>query len=183
MVVGSPALYRRRIDDRAPMGDSRQEQIRDACRRGFTLIELLMIVVILGLLAALVIPQFTNSSDDAARVAFITSGRTFVEAARRYHLDHGEYPEDAGSGFLPDGFGLYVQSNRWVGGTPIGGVWDSVNNTFGTTSAMGVHFNGAGESRDDAYMQQIDDAVDDGDLATGWFQKLGGNRYYFIVAP
>lgn len=34
-------------------------------RRGFTLIEILIVVVILGILAAVVVPQFTNAADDA----------------------------------------------------------------------------------------------------------------------
>jgi prepilin-type N-terminal cleavage/methylation domain-containing protein len=171
-----------RFEDHAPMPYSREERIRYARRRGFTLIELLFVVVILGLLAALVIPQFRDSSDQAARAAFVTSGRIFVEAAKRYRLDTGEYLEDAGSGFLPNGFGLYVQESRWVGGTTIGGVWDSAYNRFGITSAVGVHFNGVGETRQDPYMQEIDAVIDNGDLQTGWFRKLAGGRYYYIIA-
>ena len=74
-----------------------------------------------------------------------------------------------------------MQQNKWEGGTPIGGVWDAENNSFGLTSSIGVHFNGMGKTRDDAYMQQIDAAMDDGDLATGGFRKIAGDRYYMVV--
>ena len=155
---------------------------RRAAATGFTLIEILVVVVILGLLAGIVIAQFVDSRKDAEQTAFVSSGRIFAEAAVRFHLDTGSYPEDSSSGDLPAGFEDYITPNQWVGGTPIGGVWDSENNSFGIISAMGVHFNGTGATRDDAYMQEIDAVVDNGDLATGFFRKIAGDRYYFIVA-
>ena len=151
-------------------------------RQGFTLIEILIVVVILGILASIVIAQFRNASDDAVRATFLINGKTFVEAAMRFQLDTGQFLEDSSSGALPAGFEQYVQAEKWVGGTPIGGVWDAELNSFGITSALGVHFNGSGATRDDAYMAQIDAAVDDGDLATGSFRKIAGDRYYFIIA-
>ena len=39
--------------------------IRSNARKAFTLIEILIVVVILGILAAVVIPQFTNAADEA----------------------------------------------------------------------------------------------------------------------
>jgi len=54
-------------------------------------------------------------------------------------------------------------------------------NSFGITSALGVHFND-GTNPGDAYMQEIDQIYDDGNLATGGFQKIAVNRYYFIIA-
>ena len=155
---------------------------RFARDRGFTLIELLIVMVIMGVLASLVIAQFRDSKDDAARTAFVSSGRTFIEAAQRYQLDNGDFPEDSASGSLPAGFGDYVQSNYWEGGTPIGGVWDSEKDSFGITSGVGVHFDGTGDPRDDTYMQQVDRSIDDGDLGSGGFQKIADDRYYFIVA-
>ncbi|MHC4767826.1 MAG: type II secretion system protein [Planctomycetota bacterium] len=157
-------------------------QIRLGNRYGFTLIELMFVIVILGVLASIVLGQFRDMTGDAGKSAFMTSGRIFTQAAMRFHLDNGEYPENAGSGVLPAGFGSYVQANRWEGGTPIGGVWDSENNSFGIVSAVGVHFDGTGDTRDDAFMQEIDANLDDGDLGTGGFRKIDADRYYFIVA-
>jgi prepilin-type N-terminal cleavage/methylation domain-containing protein len=149
---------------------------------GFTLIEMLIVMVIMGVLVSIVIAQFRDSTEDAARTAFVASGRSFIEAAQRFQLDHGEFPESAASGILPDGFGDYIQANYWEGGTPIGGVWDAERDSFGITSGVGVHFNGVGDTRDDAYMEEVDRSVDDGDLTTGGFRKLADDRYYFIVA-
>jgi len=39
--------------------------MRSRIRRAFTLVEILIVVVILGILAAIVVPQFTNASEDA----------------------------------------------------------------------------------------------------------------------
>ena len=147
---------------------------------GFTLIEILIVLTLLGILAAIVIAQITNFTEDVERQAFITSGRTFAEAAERFNLDNGIYPEDSASGALPAGFGDYITYNQWEGGTPIGGVWDS-DHDFGISSAIGVHFDGTGATRDDAYMQEIDSAVDNGDLSTGFFRKLANERYYFVL--
>ncbi len=153
-----------------------------AYRTGFTLIEILIVVVILGILASIVVAQFVDMSDGARQTTFIGNGQTFRAQAVVFELNTGEYPENSASGVLPQGFGYYVQHTNWVGDTPIGGVWDSERNSFGITSCIGVHFNGVGETRDDAYMQQIDEITDDGDLATGAFRKIAADRYYFIVA-
>lgn len=154
---------------------------KPSARRGFTLVEILIVVVILGILASIVVPQFANASDESRRQAFISELRVFVEAAEYYAAREGRYVPDGSSGQCPPEFAAYVDADEFQAGTPIGGVWDTEYNDTGVTSAVGVHFNNAGETQTDAYMILIDEIFDDGDLNTGVFQKLAANRFYAVI--
>jgi general secretion pathway protein G len=149
-------------------------------RRAFTLIEILVVVLILGLLAAIVIPQFSDFTGETRRAAFVSSAQIFVAAAKRYELDYGEYPE-ARNGELPDGFGDYIESNKWEQATPIGGKWEAELNTGGVRAALGVHYGGGDPDHDPSQMLVIDEIADDGDLTTGAFRHFGGKRYFFVI--
>ena len=156
-------------------------RIQRPCSIGFTLIEILLVVVILGLLAAMVIVQFVGVRDDVEKAAFISSAQGFVDAAKRYYLDTGTYP-NAAPGTLPPGFEYYITPQHWVSATPIGGAWDSAVNSFGVTCSLGVFYGPPSPQKDDAYMQDIDATIDDGDLTTGTFRKVSNTRYFFTVA-
>ena len=60
--------------------------------RGFTLIELLVVVAILGILAAIVVPQIMDRPDEAKRVAARADIAAIVQALKLYRLDNGSYP-------------------------------------------------------------------------------------------
>jgi general secretion pathway protein G len=149
-------------------------------RSAFTLVEILIVVVILGILAAIVVPQFTNASDDARIGAFITSLKTYADACEYFTAKEGAYPPDGSSGVMPVGFDEYVDEDEYESPTPIGGVWDTEFNDSSVTAAVGVHFNG--EPVPD-YMLLIDERFDDGDLESGLFQQLAADRFYYIVEP
>jgi len=151
-------------------------------RHAFTLVEILIVVVILGILAAIVVPRFAGASEQARVTAFGTSLMTYADAAEYYSAREGRYPADSSSGVVPSGMELYIEEDEWTGGTPLGGVWDTEYNDSGVSAAVGVHFMG-GDNPGDAVMALVDDAFDDGDLSTGLFQKLAGDRYYYILAP
>jgi general secretion pathway protein G len=59
---------------------------------GFTLIEVLVVVVILGILAALVVPRIMDRPDEAKRVAAKADVNAIVQALKLYRLDNGFYP-------------------------------------------------------------------------------------------
>ncbi len=63
---------------------------------GFTLVEILIVVVILGILAAIVIPQFTQASIQAQQSSLETQIRTVRSQLELYQMQHnGNYPTDA----------------------------------------------------------------------------------------
>ncbi len=63
--------------------------------KGFTLIELLIVVVIIGILAAIAIPKFGSTKDKAYVAAMKSDLKNFVLAQESYFADEGQYGSDA----------------------------------------------------------------------------------------
>jgi general secretion pathway protein G len=61
-------------------------------QRGFTLIEVLVVIIILGLIAALVVPRITGRLDEAKVEATKIQMRAIKDALEQYKLDNGTYP-------------------------------------------------------------------------------------------
>lgn len=64
-------------------------------QRGFTLVELLIVVIILAILAAILVPQFASSTDDAKLSALDASLSNMRSAIDLYYQQHGSYPSAA----------------------------------------------------------------------------------------
>ena len=58
--------------------------------QGFTLIEILIVVIILGILAAIVIPQFSSASSDARKSNVQSTVQTLRSQVALYKLQHGD---------------------------------------------------------------------------------------------
>lgn len=66
-------------------------------RAGFTLVELLIVVIILGILAAVVIPQFSSASLEAREAALMTDLAALRNAIELYKVQHNDtYPGTIG---------------------------------------------------------------------------------------
>lgn len=83
-----------------------QHQIKHRTRkpqlqRGFSLIEIMVVVVIMGVLAALVVPNVMDRPDQARVVAAKQDIGALMQALKLYRLDNGRYPAaDQGLGAL-----------------------------------------------------------------------------------
>ena len=62
--------------------------LRKRMRRAFTLIEILIVVVILGILAAIVIPQFTDASQTAMESSLLTQLQTIRSQIELYNVQN-----------------------------------------------------------------------------------------------
>jgi len=95
------------------------EDFMTGARKGFTLIELLIVVVIIGILAAIAIPKFSNTKDKAYVAAMKSDLRNLATYQEQYAADNnGGYFSGSGStqGFTPSA--SVTVSATAVGGPP-----------------------------------------------------------------
>lgn len=64
---------------------------RPMTQRGFTLIELLIVVVIIGILAAVAVPKFSSTKGKAYLAAMKSDLKNFASAQESYYYDHSVY--------------------------------------------------------------------------------------------
>lgn len=141
-------------------------------RRGFTLVEIMIVVVIIGLLAAIAIPTFSRVKlkSQAARMA--NDFRQFEAAFQRYSLELGSLPGATGLGLIPTGMGGYLPDS-YTQISPLGGqyLWSGPSQNIVLTGTYAT----------DETMEMVDKVLDDGDLTAGDFTKIAAATYGYRV--
>ncbi len=69
-----------------------RRELTGSATRGFTLIEIMVVVVIMGILAALIVPKLMGRTDDARIIAAKQDIATVMQALKLYKLDNQRYP-------------------------------------------------------------------------------------------
>lgn len=88
-------------------------QHRRAAQQGFTLVELLLVLVILGTLAAIVVPKFAGRTEQARVTAAHTQIANFGVVLDAFEVDNGYYPK--GKGGLVDLVEQPRDAQNWRG--------------------------------------------------------------------
>jgi len=101
-------------------------------RKGFTLIELLIVVVIIGILAAIAIPKFASTKDKAKLATVKTDLRNIMTSQEAYFSDYATYAADWAALQAKTNSSLSTGNSATVAGVASG--WTAtINNTSITT--------------------------------------------------
>ncbi|HEX9563196.1 MAG TPA: prepilin-type N-terminal cleavage/methylation domain-containing protein [Gemmatimonadaceae bacterium] len=116
--------------------------MRNTIRKGFTLIELLIVVVIIGILAAIAIPKFANTKEKAYLASMKSDLRNMATTQEAYFADFQTYVSGTASnvggstaavnGFVPSA-GVTMTAAA-TGGTG----WSSTSGHSGTTKTCSI---------------------------------------------
>lgn len=123
-----------------------------ATKSGFTLVEILIVVVILGILAAIVIPQFTDAATEAKESSLKTDLQAIRSQIELYKIQHtDELPGNGTASFYQCMEGKTdVYGAVWSSGVSYGPYMQSLpKNPFNDQNS--VEINGSAGSNDDGW--------------------------------
>ncbi len=144
---------------------------------GFTLVEIMIVVVIIGLMAAMAIPAFGRVRERTENTTVANDLRTFSAAFDQYALEIGSWPADAASGVVPVEMAGRINAAAWTRGTPGAGRYDWENGGIGIQAGISLF----GCNFSDERLAKIDAMIDDGNVNTGKFRRILDGRPVFVL--
>ncbi len=164
---------------------------------GFTLVELIIVIVVIGILAAIILVAYSGVTE-RAKVSSYADGLKKVEKAMQLYIvekGYSAWPKDSDltgsanptiNSIISDtsGFSNYLQSAPNVDGISPS-LW-RYDNDLDTYNGCSVSSNGANiytTSTPNAFAKEVDKTIDDGDLTCGrvrWYSTNDGTLVYNV---
>lgn len=146
--------------------------------RAFSLVELIVVMVTIGVLAAIAIPRFSHAAETVRVRAAADELVRFAQVAEMYFAEHQRWPDDTKENEVPTAFDDYLDGREFTS-TPIGGNYDWENWDQANYAPGGIHMSIRRPDRW-ADAQRVDAILDDGNLDTGSVWKSGTALIYTI---
>ncbi len=150
-------------------------------RSAFTLVEVLVVVIVLGILAAMVVPKVVTAEEESAVAATAADIKTIESALQMYYASNNAYPRDVNRTQYPRELIPYFKNgNPFEKLAPLGGKYDYEGppNWNPVQISMRTESTRVGHTEADAIA--LDEYMDDGNLRTGVIRR-DGNRTFYIV--
>lgn len=146
-------------------------------RGGFTLIELLLVVVIVGILAQIAIPNYRALTVKARAASLVGDIEVVEQAARSYQADLHSWPSNSPVGTIPAGMAPYLPEGFSFTGEDFELDWENIAvpgglpGRAGVGRLLGVGIVTVNSELGEALVELLGDS--------GWY--LIGNRYIRII--
>ena len=157
--------------------------------RAFTLVEIMVVVVIIGLLAAMSLPAYRRITMRSKTAALVSDLRSYSTAFITYNLQNGKWPASGSPQEIPPEMAGALPV-RFSVKSPIGGVYKWNYDSAGLGAADGkdakaaiiIETSGGENQTDDIeLLEMIDREMDDGNLGTGNIQLGDTQSLVYII--
>jgi len=138
-------------------------------RGGFTLVELVVVVLILGILAAVATPHMLGVSDRAEAASIVSNVQTIFAAVELYAAENGHLPADTPNGQTPVALEPFVKTDFFAETTALGGKYDWNGPTTGApVVGVGIRVSSWSNPSVLRIYAAIEEHADDGATDAGW---------------
>ncbi len=144
----------------------------------------MVVIMIISLIMMMAAPAYQQVQKKAKAGALVNDFRVFSSVYMSYAHEKGGWPvSSANPGDLPGGITSQdLKADVWMNRTLVGGNFDwETNYPVGPDHCRVITITGPDMVVDIELFQMVDEALDDGNLATGNFQLGDGNSPVFVL--